>query len=336
MAKKETLVIRGKELEVTRKEIEVGKLRFYLENPRVYDSARAKVGDRKPSEEEIKNALVKTEDVKTLTEDIKINGGLTDPIIVRHDNFQVIEGNRRLASYRQLNEKDPSDARWKKIKCILIHNPTDSDINALLGQYHLKGKKEWKPYEQAGFIYRRNKRDEIIEEDISKELGITINKVKSFIKVYDFMKKHDESREFDRWSYYYSYLTSRATKGRGSINKAREEYPELDKLIVNKIRSGEIKTAMNLRDRLPYIVASRKVFNDFLKEESTFDEAWARVESSGSTDDYVVQFKKFRQWLADNESKIRKELDKKDDQASQKIRYEVRQVVKIVNKLKAD
>lgn len=336
MAKKETLVIRGKELEVTRSEIEIGKLRFYLENPRVYDSARAEIGNRTPSEDEIKNALVKTEDVKTLTEDIRVNGGLTDSIIVRQDNFQVIEGNRRLASYRQLNEKDPSDSRWKKIKCILIHNPTSSDINALLGQYHLKGKKEWKPYEQAGFIYRRNKHDEIGEEDISKELGITINKVKSFIKVYEFMRKYDESKKFDRWSYYYSYLTSRATKGRGSVNKARKEKPELDNIIVNKIRSGEIKSAMNLRDRLPYIVASKKVFNDFLKGESTFDEAWARVESSGSTDDYVVQFKKFRQWLADNESKIIKELTKKDDQASKKIRYEVRQVVKIVNKLKMD
>ena len=336
MAQEETLTVRGRELKVTREEFEIEKLKFYLENPRVYNSARIGIGNRVPTEKEVQDALAKTEDVKALKKDVEYNGGLTDPVIVRQDNFEVIEGNRRLAAYLELHEGNPSDNRWKKIKCVLVHDATDSEINSILGQYHLKGKKEWKPYEQAGFIYRRNKEDKLTYEEISKEHGITRNKVESLIKVYDFMQKHGESKEPDRWSYYYSYLTTRNKKGKGSVSKARKENPELDELIVKKIRSKEIKSAMDLRDKLPFIVGSRKAFNSFLKEESTFNEAWARVESTGSTDNYVVQFRKFRLWLVDNEPKIRKELDKEDDQTSKKLRFEVRRAKKIVNKLKTD
>lgn len=335
MAQEETLTVRGRELKVTREEVEIGKLKFYLENPRVYNSTRIGIGSRVPTEKEVQDALVKTEDVKALKKDIEYNGGLTDPVIVRWDNFEVIEGNRRLAAYLELHEGNPSDNRWKKIKCILVHDATDSEINSILGQYHLKGKKEWKPYEQAGFIYRRNKEDKLSYEKISEEHGITRNKVESLIKVYDFMQKHGESKEPDRWSYYYSYLITRDKKGKGSVSKAREENPDLDELIVKKIQSKEIKSAMNLRDRLPFIVESKKVLNSFLKEKCTFDEAWARVVGTGSNDNYVVQFKKFRLWLADNERRIGKELSK-EDQTSKKIRFEVRQVKKIVNKFKTD
>ena len=336
MVQKETLPVRGKKLLVTREEIEVDKLKFYLKNPRVYNSARTGIGDRLPTEKEIQDALVKTEDVKTLKKNIKNNGGLTDPVIVRRDNFEVIEGNRRLAAYLELHQEEPLDNRWKKMKCVLIHDATDSDINSILGQYHLKGKKEWKPYEQAGFIYRRKKEDGLNVEEISKEHDITRNQVEKLITVYDFMQKHGESKEPDRWSYYDSYLITRNKKGKGSVSKARKENPNLDELIVRKIRSKEIKSAMDLREKLPFIVGSKKAFNSFLKEESTFDQAWARVEGGGSTDSYVVQLKKFGLWLVDHQSGINKELDKKDNQTSKKIRYEIRRVKKIVNKLKTD
>lgn len=337
MIQKETLPVRKKNLEITRDEIEIEKLKFYPENPRVYDSIRFKIGGRTPTEKEIENALIETEDVQALAKDIKGNGGLTDPVIVRQETFEVVEGNRRLAAYRQLRKDNSSDPKWKKIRCILVHDATDSDINSVLGQYHLKGKKEWKPYEQAGFIYRRQTLDKISPKEISKEFGITPNKAERFIEVYSFMQKHGESKEFDRWSYYYSYINTRTTKGKNSsVSKAREKNPELDKIIVEKIRNKEIKTAMHLRDRLPHIVASRKVFNAFLRGESTFDEAWSRVENSGSTNDYVVRLKRFRDWLADNEKKIKKELGKEKDETRDKVRFEVNKIKTIIKNFKTD
>jgi hypothetical protein len=45
--------------------------------------------------------------------------------------------------------------------CDSAKTVTDSAIASLLGQLHLKGKKDWRPYEQASFLYRRHHKDEI-------------------------------------------------------------------------------------------------------------------------------------------------------------------------------
>lgn len=333
MAQQETLTIRGKEHVVKREEIDVGNLRFYLENPRVYESVRVEIIGSEPTQDEIKNALIETEDVKTLKKEIKDNGGLIDPVIVRRDNFQVIEGNRRLAAYLELNRENPSEPKWKKIKCTVIQEVTESDINAILGQYHLKGKKEWKPYEQASFIYRRNKNDQMSINKISAELGITNKKVQDFIKVYEFMKEHGESKNPDRWSYYYSYLSLRARRGRESVNDARNKYSNMDELIVKKIRTKEIKTATELRDKLPHIVTNKKAFKDFIKENSTFEKAWERVKESGSADNYVVRINSFCAWAADNLNDMQKAIQQKDG-IGKKLHYQIKQLQRLFNKFK--
>lgn len=332
MAGKDALTVGNKEIVVQREEVEVTKLNFYLENPRIYDSVRVAIDGKAPTQEEIKKILVKTEDVKTLRKDIEMNGGLIEPVIVRRDNLQVIEGNRRLAAYLDLHQKNPSISQWEKIKCVVIQDCTDSDINAILGQFHLQGKKGWKPYEQAGFIYRRRKNDGRTVNQISKELGITKNRVNNFINVYSFMQKHGEGKEFGRWSYYDAYLNLRATKGKASVKQARSENPKMDEIIVEKIRNGEIEKAMHLRDRLPYIVANKKAFRSFLREDSTFDESWERVRKSGSTDDFVERIKTFRDWTADNERKIQKSINGSDETGN-KLKFEVRRLRTVINKL---
>lgn len=333
MAERDTLTVRGKNIVVQRDEIEIGKLKFYLENPRIYDSLREVMEGETPDQQQIKDFLMRTEDVRNLKKDIEANGGLTDPVIVRRDNLQVIEGNRRLAAYIDLHQNSPSDSKWKKIKCLIIQDVTDSDINAILGQYHLKGKKEWRPYEQAGFIYRRNKNDKMAIDKISQELGITKNRVNNFIKVYEFMQKHGGKKE--QWSYYEAYLNVRATKGKGSVKEARESNPMMDEIIVEKIQSREIDTAQHLRDRLPYIVTNRKALKSFLEGDSTFEESWERVRKTGSTDNYVERIKTFQDWLADNEAKIREAIGKQDE-VGNKLKYQVRGLKRIVRGLKSD
>ena len=51
------------------------------------------------------NKLLKEPSVKNLIPEIKRHGGLMDPILVRRDTMEVIEGNSRLAVYRQLDQK---------------------------------------------------------------------------------------------------------------------------------------------------------------------------------------------------------------------------------------
>ena len=134
----ETLLIRGKEIPVLTTTLRQDTLRFFVDNPRVYSVLR-KDGTAEPSQEEIQAKLLDMDHVKELIHDIKRDGGLTDPIIVRDGTLEVLEGNSRLAAYRHLVNLDP--IKWGMVKVRLL--PEDMDeklILALLGQYHLKGK----------------------------------------------------------------------------------------------------------------------------------------------------------------------------------------------------
>ena len=107
-----------------------------------------------PGEEEIQQQLLNMEHVKELIQDIRRNGGLLDPIIVREGTLEVLEGNSRLAAYRALAKDDP--VKWAFIKCtVLPPDIEESLVFGLLGQYHIKGRKDWAPFEQAGFLYRQ-------------------------------------------------------------------------------------------------------------------------------------------------------------------------------------
>ena len=69
--------------------------------------------------------------------------------------FVVLEGNSRLAAYRELAKNDA--IKWGKAKVRLLPDDISEElVFALLGEYHIIGRKDWAPYEQAGYLYRRN------------------------------------------------------------------------------------------------------------------------------------------------------------------------------------
>src|SRR5262249_50674113 len=137
-----TILIRGEEIPVTDKTLEQAKLRFYPENPRVYSVLHS--DGEAPSQDEIQQRLLQMEHVKQLIQDIRLNGGLIEPLIVRDGTLEVLEGNSRLAAYRSLAKSDP--VKWGYVKCtVLPHSIDESLVFALLGQFHIKGKKDWAP-----------------------------------------------------------------------------------------------------------------------------------------------------------------------------------------------
>jgi hypothetical protein len=154
----DTLTLRGKEIQVKVGLMAQAELRFYPENPRVYSIVSPDEG--KPTQEEIERALKGMDHVKQLVQSIKANGGLTDHLLVRDGDFVVLEGNSRLAAYRILFEREPR--QWAQIKCKLLPKDiAEEDVFALLGEYHIIGRKDWAPYEQAGYLYRRQKHHEV-------------------------------------------------------------------------------------------------------------------------------------------------------------------------------
>lgn len=290
---KGTLRLRGQDIDTLTGDVEQTKLQFYVDNPRIYSLVRS--DGRNPDQQEICKQLLSHEHVRALVQDISANGGLIDPIIVRDGDFVVLEGNSRLAAYRHLATKDP--IKWQKIRCTIL--PADIDeklIFALLGQYHVKGKKDWAPYEKAGFLYRRHKEHKIELSTVANELSISSPEAKHLTNVYKFMIDHDEI-DRDHWSYYDEYLKS------SRIRKVREDFSEFDNFIVGQIKSGAIPKAMELRDKLPIICAGpAKILKRYIEGKLSFHDAHEDAVDAGSDNSALKKIKKFREWLGLNES----------------------------------
>ncbi|MCL2658973.1 MAG: ParB N-terminal domain-containing protein [Acidobacteriaceae bacterium] len=282
-----TLTIRGREVPVLNTKIEQDKLRFYPENPRVYSVLHG--NGEVPSQSEIQKRLLEMEHVKVLIQDIERNKGLIEPLIVRNGTFEVLEGNSRLAAYRFLAKSDP--VKWGYIKCTVIPQDIDESlVFALLGQFHIKGKKDWAPYEQAGFLYRRFKKHNADLKTLANEIGISSKHAKHLVDTYQFMLDHNVD-DIDHWSYFDEYLKS------NKISRAREKNPQLDSLIVGKIKSEEILRAVDLRDYLPVICSAPKVLAKFVTETYDFDEACDAAVKAGGDSEHFQTVKRFREWI---------------------------------------
>jgi hypothetical protein len=283
----DTMLIRGNKVPVKNMDVEQSKLKFWPDNPRVYTAVRG--NGSVPSQVEIQDRLLQLEHVKALVYDIELNGGLIEPLIVRDNTYDVLEGNSRLAAFRELARRKP--LQWVYVKCIVLPaNIDEALIFALLGQFHIKGRKDWAPYEQAGFLYRRYTQHEEQFKSLAVEIGMSSNKVKHLVNTYQFMVDNNQE-DISQWSFFDEYLKS------SKIRRAREKFPELDKLIVKKIRSGEIARAVDLREQLPVICAAPKVIAKFVARTLDFTEAFGTAVDAGGDTNHVKTVKKFRDWV---------------------------------------
>lgn len=317
-----SITLCGEEIAVNRRMISQLELQYYTENPRIYSIVRENDGE--PDQNEIENALSNMEHVKELVQSIKANGGVTDPLIVRGGDNMVLEGNSRLAAYRLLAKGDP--IKWGKIKCDVVPNDISDDlVFALLGEYHIVGRKDWAPYEQAGYLWRRNEHQGIEPKQMADELGLSSQKVQHLINVYSFMVKHNETG-VSRWSYYDELLKSRA------ISATRETHPEFDKVIVSKIKSGEIAKAVDIRDKVIKIATvGGKTLKSFIKKKDSLDQCYDRAISRGADNTLYKRLHKFRQSIV--EPDVINDLHYMPDNQRKKCEFELTKIRNTADKL---
>lgn len=318
----ETLTLGGKEVPFVACMLPCQELKFYPENPRIYRIVFT--GDTEPTQQEIQDILGRQDYVKTLAQAIEANGGLIDPLWVRDGDNLVYEGNSRLAAYRLLALKDA--VRWGKVKCRLLpQNISSDDVFSLLSQYHVIGRKDWAPYEQAGMFWRRIKSPKVSPETISKELGMKLSEINHNINVYSFMEDHEEY-DANRWSFYDQYLKSR------KIAKQRESFPELDKVVVNKIKTSEIPRAEDVRDKLTRIAGvGGKIFQDFITKKRSFERCYEKAVEQTENDALYLSFRKFRIRVGDLDTK--RELQKMNERRLSKCKYELKKIRKSADNL---
>jgi hypothetical protein len=319
------LTIGKKEFSVEEKDLPQQSLSFYVDNPRVYSALNLAGGD-KPTQRQIEDYMTDLDSVKQLKLSIQSNGGLIDPLIVRDGDFVVLEGNSRLAAYRLLFRTDP--VAWEMVKCkILPKDIDDASIFTLLGQYHIVGRKDWDPFEQASYLYRRHMETKLPIESMARELGITKSKAQNMIDVITFMYERSDMTK-SHWSYYEEYLKNAA------ITKYRAEHPELDDVFVEQVTTetfapnapavrhlGEI-AKVNDKD-------SRKLMTQIINGDCTVEEAYGELKDSGKIDDAANKLRKFKAAIND-ESFEKQVLNCKNDGA---MTYDIKKIIDRLDKI---
>ncbi len=214
------------------------------------------------------------------------------------------------------------------VKCkILPKDIDDASIFTLLGQYHIVGRKDWEPFEQASYLYRRHEETKLPIESMARELGITKGKAQNMIDVITFMYERDDMTK-SHWSYYEEYLKN------ASITKYRAEHPELDDVFVEQVKAeifapnapavrhlGEI-AKVNDKD-------SRKLMTQITENKCTVEEAYSELKDSGKIDDAANKLRKFK--AAINDDSFEKQvLNCKNDGA---MKYDIGKIVDRLSKL---
>ena len=310
--------ISGTRINVRIEELPVLDLRFYEENPRVYTILRS--NGVTPSQEEIEEHMLSLEHVKTLRQSIK-KVGLIDPLIVRDGDFVVLEGNSRLAAYRKL-AKDP--IKWGKVKCKILPKDIDqSTILTILGQYHIVGRKDWSPFEQAGFLVRGLKATKVKIEEFAKSLGLSTSYAKKCIEVYEYMKEQNDLNPV-RWSYYEEFLKNRA------IKNVVKDNPELEEKVVEDIKTGKIHEAADIR-KLGDIAkskskASKKALTQYQEGKVTLEKAYEHVKETGALDEDLQRMRRFKEFI--NDSDLDERFVDISDDLKNKLSFEIKAILK--------
>ena len=276
---------------ILKQQIQVGSgsrhiddLRFLPENPRVYaiTHGRPDFSDL-PSDEQqrhIFDALCGEPSVQRLKREIKHNGGLMEPILVRHDRKQVVEGNSRLAAYRLLRGEDPG-GDWETIPCHIVAELTDEQQAAYLQQIHVAGKAEWSAYEKAGFVYDHYARKNWSVESIAKLFNETVPTIRKKIEVIEMMARNSDPER----GHYSHYDVLYGVRQRAPRDRQDWSDP-IWKTVLSQIRAntedgdGRPFTAQELRARLPVVMRKPKVEKRFLAGDINLEEAWQRAKIS--------------------------------------------------------
>ena len=321
--------ILGKEIPVSADYIRIENLKFLKDNPRVYACTHGEPEfDSLPEEKQqdvIFKKLKEEPSVTKLIPDVKQHGGLMEHILVRTDNWQVIEGNSRLAVYRMLHEKQ-EEGEWEFIPCDLVSSLTDEQQAALLSQIHIKGKTQWTPYEQANFAFVHYCDRGLNFKKIAEIFGETEQTIQARIKIIQNMKENEDGNQ-SHFSYYDVLVRSRKLK------RALESKEDLKNFLYKNIREFGVDekensfTSRELRDKLPVFLDKKKILRKYIDGEITLDEAYQRAKTSNLED----KVKRATAYLGDISATEVKQLEQG---SLNSFKYAVRKLGKAFDRIK--
>ncbi len=145
-----------------------------------------------------------------LRDSILASRGIMAPITVisRDGRYTCIDGNTRLAIYKELLKTDErKEVDWSKIKATVLQEYSQTDIEKIRVSAHLVGAREWPAYEKARYLHYLRNQEFMDYAEIIALCGGRRNNIERQIDAYHDMNEYyrdkvDEDAEFqiDRFS----------------------------------------------------------------------------------------------------------------------------------------
>ena len=321
---KTTIALMRESIHARHEKMAIDQLQFLPDNPRVYAAIRemSDFADLTPEEKQIRiyKCLLREPSVRNLIPEIKRDGGLQEPIIVRHDTRQVIEGNSRLAAYRKL-QKDTEEEQWNDIRCLVVPTLTDDQQTRLFGQAHLRGRTEWSPYAKALFCFRWVEEDQKKVPALAELSGLTPAEIKKNVRSVQLMKENNDDKQ-SHFSHYNVLV------GRKDISSVIEKNRPLRQTLFTQIKTEDF-TAQEMRERLPIVINKPKILRKYEKGNITLGDAFDRAKISRTEQ----RLKKVRDGLDDIEQSDINRLEHNELKAVEHVVRQIRRGIKRVSSM---
>jgi hypothetical protein len=147
--------------------------------------------------------------VKALSQAIKQNGGVYDPIIVQKSDgrYLVREGNSRTVATRHLAGQHRGDSRFATVPAMVFDEVlTDDDIAVLLADMHVTGKIRWDAYEQAKHVSTLYNVHGKTYDWLATHLRLSKSKITQDLKAYkwttDYLDEHPDAKNLEKFSFF--------------------------------------------------------------------------------------------------------------------------------------
>jgi hypothetical protein len=181
------LVIAGTSVKVSHEVVPLDALSLDPQNPRVRLQLRMKGRKKAPTAEELLDLIREQPGYDRLQQQIRMEGGIYDPLIVRN-NGQVVEGNTRLAVLTVLSRTPGGASKWGSVPITrLPAGVPEKVIQLQMAGYHVGGKTKWRAAAKADQIYRLIHEERASPEEVQAATGMAPNEVQKHMDAYEYL-----------------------------------------------------------------------------------------------------------------------------------------------------
>ena len=208
---------------------------------------------------------------------ILVNGGIIQPILVKKlpdsGNFKCIEGNTRVAIYKQFKDQNNGE-NWREIPALIFgEDMTTKEIDSIRLQLHLVGTREWPPYAKAKYLHFLYEQNKMSVDEIVNYCGGNGKEILDDISAYTYMEKHYRAytnktgEQFDpkRFSGFKEVVKPSVKNSISKAGYTMDDFAEWIHIPSSGRKDAKLYPLNTVRE-LPKILADEKAKEIFLSE----------------------------------------------------------------------